>query len=317
MLSVTERKNCSFYLAFKQFPPFVEFEQVPLKTSGDIHDYLKTQIPEDAGLMLSSGRDSAILASLMPKGSIAYSVRCEGRRDETIFAAQLAKKLKLQHKIITMTKADYRGHIFDGKSPISFCPWTYKVAKQAKADGCKNLVSGTGTLACFGEDAHFHDLANDADLFLRKWAVIWPPDILKEAYPLKDMVRKYIRDDNSLDTIRFMSLDRGARVTMDYSVELAGLCHITPFHKIATPLDIERAKREGKYLLAELYEKIYKEKPQPKRSPSVINYEEWFKDYTPNHLNFWPNLPKVDGIRKWMLYKLEHHWRRHEKDNSR
>ena len=311
MLSVQERIANSFYLAFKQFPPFEELNHIDLQTADDVYEYLRDNTPRDAALMLSSGRDSAIMASLMPNGTVAYTARCEGRRDESGKAAQIAERLGLRHRIVTIKRKDYTEAYklpeFQA-DPTKFCPWTFKVASAALRDGYTRITSAEGTLAYFGEDAHFHDYADNPSLFFREWSVQIPEEILKEPYPVEEICSDYVVDGH-IDTAHFMSLDRGARVIADHTIKLAGLEHISPFHVIRVPLDVERAKREGKYLLAELYERIFGEKCPPKGTPAVVNYQDWLAHYTPSHPNFKDKLPHVEGIRLWQLYKLEQYWR--------
>jgi hypothetical protein len=303
----------SFYLAFKQLPPFQEFEHVRLKTADEVYEYIKTQIPPNAAILLSAGRDSAILASLMPKGTLALTARCATRRDESIPAKAIAERCGLRHRVITITKQDYlvRTNPDFQLDPLKFCPWNYKLAKEAKKEGYEALVTGVGTLAYFGEDAQFHDYASDPDLFFRKWAVIWPEDVLKYPYPIRELCKEYV-EDGRIDTARFMSLDRGARVIQNHTLGLVGLKPVSPYFKIQVPLDVERAKKEGKYLLGELYEKIFGMKPPPKRTPSVMDYDAWLKGYRPLHPNFRDDMPEYRGIRKWQLYKLQQYWRKLE-----
>jgi len=302
----------SFYVAFGQLPPFLvnnNFQYV--SSSDDLHDCLKDQIPkEPVGLMLSSGRDSMILASLLPKGSIAYTARANGRRDESIHASIISEKLGLTHKAIEIERGDYRENIPEMfyKDPLATCPWTYKIVKQAKMDGFNYIVSGTGTLASFGEEAEKHDYQNEPQEFLRRWSRLDPERILVDFVPLALLCKDYIVD-GKIDTLDFMRYGRGEFITEKKTIEFLGLKQLNPYKAVRIDLDFERAKSEGKYMMSELYEKLYSEKAPPKRSPAVVDYKEWFSDWIPSHPNFRSDidLTKLEN-RRWQLYKLEKYW---------
>lgn len=318
MLSITECKNNSFYVAFGQLPPFEEHETIKLTTVGEVYDCLKSRIPKgQIGLMLSSGRDSLILAACLPKGTMTYTARLEGKRDESINAARIARKLGLKHKVVDITWADYKFSKMTllQKHPLLCCPWTYKVARRAKRDGINILISGVGTLGSFGESADYHDLANEPKKFLKAWAKHIPEKVLKEPYPLIELCREYITD-GKIDTVHFMSLGRGEEVVMNATIQFAGLKHIAPYTGLWIDFDINQAQKEGKYLLGELYQRLIGENPPPKRSPSVTNFAQWLKDWKPSHPNFRDDI-NLDGmeIKRWQLYKLEYYWRLNDKCN--
>ena len=66
----------SYYLATRQFNPFYSPSRTLLKTEDEIIDFVKNNLPNGkVGILLSSGRDSCSLAAMLPKDTIAYTVK--------------------------------------------------------------------------------------------------------------------------------------------------------------------------------------------------------------------------------------------------
>ena len=78
------------------FPKLCRKGQIGVKSAGDVLSILKNQVlnNEPTGILLSSGIDSLILASFLPPGTKAYTIRfiADGAIDESSEAAIFAKK---------------------------------------------------------------------------------------------------------------------------------------------------------------------------------------------------------------------------------
>lgn len=309
MLSAEEIKNNSFYVAFGQFLPFIEPTTINL-TTYDLCDYLNERIPKNkVGLLLSSGVDSSILAKFLPKNAYTYTARTFGKRDESEEAAKLSSLLNLRHRIVDIYKEDYFQTDYNKFNPLLYCPWAHKVALMAKKDDVECLVSGIGTLSYFGEEASLHHLSYDPFLFLKHWIKWDPKEVLNENYPLSNFCNEFICN-KKIDTFRLMNCGRGEKVVADSTINYAGIKHVTPYSGLKVPLDINRATHEGKYVLNELYKKLFlKNPPKRKRPPSVTNFVEWLKDWEPSHDIFKKdiNFGSME-VKRWQLYKLEQYW---------
>lgn len=99
-------------------------------------------IPNKTAILLSGGMDSAILASYMPKGTKAYTLKCISYNaiDETNQAKKYTEKYDLEHKIIEITWDDYLNLTpklmkYDGVSIHSIEPQLLKAANMLKKQG--------------------------------------------------------------------------------------------------------------------------------------------------------------------------------------
>ena len=109
------------------------------------------------GIMLSGGMDSAILATYLPKGSKAYTMRsvAVGSVNEVEQAKFYAEKLGLDLHIVDVSWQDYLDSISvlanHKKSPFhSIEPLIYKTCLEVKKDGLENILSGENADVMFG-----------------------------------------------------------------------------------------------------------------------------------------------------------------------
>ena len=77
---VDEEKVFSENLKHKNITLYDEDEKLACDSAEEIDNAIKSQLSaidlSDAGILLSGGMDSAILASYMPKGTKAYTAKC-------------------------------------------------------------------------------------------------------------------------------------------------------------------------------------------------------------------------------------------------
>ena len=74
-----------------------------------IRDYFKDKIDSHTGIMLSGGMDSATLATYMPEGTKAYTLKSmvDGALDESQQAKEYAEICGLDHRIVEIYWEDY------------------------------------------------------------------------------------------------------------------------------------------------------------------------------------------------------------------
>lgn len=94
----------------------IDFEREGIHSSTELFEVLEKRVEQathdgKAALALSGGIDSAILARLMPKGSVAYTFKCivPGVEvvDESKTAALYAKECGLDHRIVEIYWEDF------------------------------------------------------------------------------------------------------------------------------------------------------------------------------------------------------------------
>lgn len=123
-----------------------------------ISKYVNENFDNQTALMLSSGIDSALLASYLPKNSQTFTLKCIARKetiDETIKAKEIAKKFGLKNSIIEVAWDDYEKYapkLMEHKgSPIhSIEVQIYKAAIVAKELGYTKLLFGEAADIIFG-----------------------------------------------------------------------------------------------------------------------------------------------------------------------
>ncbi len=74
------------------------------------------------------------------------------------------------------------------------------------------------------------------------------------------------------------------------------------------PLDYERIRKgENKYIVREVFNRLYKDFEVPAKLPMPRATNEWLKDWKgPKREEFWPNCTiNMTGDQKWLVYCLE------------
>ena len=302
---------------FRQFPPFKKITKTKLFNARDVYEYIASRMPvKPAAITLSQGMDSVILASMMPKGSTAYTAIFDGKDcNESAEAARFAAMFGLKHRIIKVDWSDYQNtHRLlirhKGQPLIPIEPTIYRLAMEAKSDGYDTVVTGVGAGSQFGQNAHMHALADNPAEFLKKWAWLNPADILKQPVPLEVLASNYI-SNGRIEPLPIMTLDRGCNGGDENATRAAGMQWCSPYEGIDLDLDIDRAVNDGKYVLKEIYrERVGEEPYQPIGWNRPIG--TWLKKWRPTSPYFKDQLPVLGGNRKWQLYSLETFWNMHQ-----
>lgn len=298
-------------------------ERKPVNTAEELDAYLREQMKQIVGkgpvaLMLSGGMDSAILARYLPEGTQTYTLRCEAQSgiDETEAAAKYAALNHLKHDIVHVYWEDFEKYslgLMQKKGyPIhSIEVQIYKAAMQAKQDGIQTLIFGETADIIYG--GHSKLLARDWDLeaFTKRFSFVDPHKVLKNPLWIQDPILPYVKEDGNVDVFAFLN-------GFEYDVSLgfynnacsmAGMPVATPYASsiLGHPLDLQRIRNgEGKYVIRELFMKLYPELPVPQKTPLPRPMEEWLKDWKgPLHEAFREDaLQGLTGDQKWYVYAL-------------
>lgn len=303
----------------------VDFKREPIENSLQLEAALKRQVEEEtadgkAALALSGGIDSAILAKFMPKGSTAYTFKCVVPgvpvADETFAAAKYAQECGLKHKVIEIYWEDF----------ISFAPLLmshkgapihsievqiYKAALQAKADGFSKLIFGESADCLYGGQSNVLSKDWTVGEFIERYAFVKPYMALKSPVLITEPIKKHAVD-GYVDVHKFFGdvFYRESVGSYVNALELAGMRFVAPYAKtyLSVDLDIERVRRgENKYLVREVFERLYKGFGIPPKVPMPRPTNEWLKDWGgPARDEFWPrSTDSMTGDQRWMVYCLE------------
>lgn len=300
-------------------------ERTPVHDSEQLEDFLRNSIEKvcknkKVALALSGGIDSAILAKFMPKGSIAYTFKCivPGIEvtDETPMAAKYAEECGLEHRIVEIYWEDFGKYApilmkHKGAPIHSIEVQIYKAALQAKEDGIDVLVFGENADAIYGgmnglleRDWLFGD-------FVERYSYVLPYKVLKEYdMPLEPYI-KYAKDGH-IDPHSFVSEVFRVESMGSYTnaIETARIDILCPFAEtyLAEPIDYERIRKgENKYLVKEVFSRLYPNFVIPPKTPMPRPMNEWFKDWEgPQREEFWPHCTdNMTGDQKWLVWILE------------
>ena len=301
-----------------------EPDRVPVNTAEELDAELRKNINEvlkkgKVALMLSSGMDSAILARYLPEGTQTYTLSCKANSglDETQAAKKYADMNKLKHSVVDIYWDDFEKYTIPLMKQKG-CPihsievQIYKAALQAKADGIDILIFGETADIIYG--GHSKLLARDWTLeeFWKRFSFVDPEKVLKHPMDIMDPILPYVKEDGMVDVFGFLN-------GFEYPVSLAfynNACRLgemgffAPYSYtiLGHPLDYSRIRNgEGKYVVRDLYQKLYPGQPIPEKTPLPRPMTEWLGDWKgPQHPEFSCNcIQDMTGDQKWYIYALE------------
>ena len=295
-----------------------------IKDRNDVKQAIKSYIKEildshgKIGLALSGGIDSAILAKLVPKDTVAYTFRCvaPGSLDETAMAKKYADICGLRHKIIDVSWEDYLKVLpilmsHKGAPIHSIEPQIYTAAKIAKEDGTTHFLFGENADIIFGGMDGL--LAQDwtFDDFVRRYSYLDPTKVLKEGQWILEPYEKY-RNGNNIDYYAFICdlFYKEANNSYENACATAGVQYASPFNRmiLQSGLDLNRIRRgDTKYILRELFNELYPDLGQPRKIPMPRAVTQWLRDWDgPHRSEFIPGCTEgLKGDEKWMIFILE------------
>ena len=294
----------------------------PIGSSDDIdnaiQNVLEDEMDEHIGIMLSGGIDSAILASYMPPGTKAYTLKCIAKDalDETEKAKVFADKCNLDHRIVEVHWKDYLEFApplmkHKGAPIHSIEPQIYKAALQAKNDGVNKLVFGEAADVIFG--GHDGLMSKDwlFDEFVDRYIYVQPEKVLRDPVTVLEPFERY-RVGDEIDFYGFVSEFFYAESVGSYmnALSLADVEFIAPYAqmRLDIPLDLERIRSgESKYLVRELFTKLYPNFPIAPKIPMPRPMAQWLADWDgPERREFLSNcIEGFTGDQKWLVYCLE------------
>ena len=300
-----ERKyGCSNYLDIeKAIKEIVEKEYIPNKTA----------------ILLSGGMDSAVLASYMPKGTKAYTLKCisDNAIDETNRAKKYTEKYGLKHEIIEITWDDYLNLtpkvIKNNNTPVhSIEPQLLKVANISKNIGIEKIFTGASADLVFGgmDKLLSKDwLYND---FIKRYTFVDPNLVLKEPISMENIFLPYKNGEN-IDFLQFMQNVSLNELNTSYvnAFNCGNIKYVDPYSYMfmTEPLDLYKVRsRQSKYLIRELFKKRYTEIEVPEKIPLPRSVNDWLKDWEgPKREEFRDdiNISNFTGDQKWLIFCLE------------
>lgn len=300
-----ERKyGCSNYLDIeKAIKEIVEKEYIPNKTA----------------ILLSGGMDSAVLASYMPKGTKAYTLKCisDNAIDETNRAKKYTEKYGLKHEIIEITWDDYLNLtpkvIKNNNTPVhSIEPQLLKVANISKNIGIEKIFTGASADLVFGgmDKLLSKDwLYND---FIKRYTFVDPNLVLKEPISMENIFLPYKNGEN-IDFLQFMQNVSLNELNTSYvnAFNCGNIKYVDPYSYMfmTEPLDLYKVRsRQSKYLIRELFKKRYPEIEIPEKIPLPRSVNDWLKDWEgPKREEFRDdiNISNFTGDQKWLIFCLE------------
>lgn len=299
--------------------------RVPIDNSEDLQEYIKKRVTEvtagrKAALALSGGIDSAILAKYMPEGSVAYTFKCivPGVQvtDESPAAARYAAECGLDHRIVEVYWEDYQKYSeilmkHKGAPVHSIEVQIYKACLTAKADGFDTLIFGEAADAVYGGLSGLLSKDWTVGEFIERYSFLLPYMGLKEfEMPAEPIMAK--AKDGFIDPHEFISTVFIQESIASYynAASLAGMDLLTPYPEtyLSVPIDYDRIRSgENKYLVREVFNKLYPGFEVPPKTPMPRPVAEWLKDWDgPKRDEFWPHCAvNLKGDQKYLLWILE------------
>lgn len=310
-------------IVHQNYKPVPQSESILCDSAEEIETAIKAQLEaidlSSAGLLLSGGIDSAILASYMPKGMKAYTAKCvaEGAVDETERAKKYCDIYGLDHKVVDITWQDYIDTIdelmlSDGCPLFANEPQVYKLVKRMQEDGVTKVILGDNADMAFGGMDRLLSKDWGYEEFKERYTFVKPAEVIKRPVDMDAVYRRYQNDTNGIDYIRFLNeifatSSSGAYIN---AFKLAGVSWFDPYARLGMkkPLDLKRVRSgDSKYLLRELFRRRYPklEVPEKIAMPRAVN--QWMKEWQgPTRPEFIRGCADdMTGEQRFMIYSLE------------
>lgn len=300
-----------------------EQERVPVSSVEELDEQLQKRVQEalkqgPVALMLSSGMDSAILASYLPKGTQTYTLRCHAQSaiDETEKARYYAERNGLKHTVIDVYWEDFERDALPlmrqkGYPIHSIEVQIYKAARLAREAGIQTLIFGETADIIYG--GHSKLLAKDWDTesFTDRFSFVDTQKVLRHPLRIQEPILPYVSEDGTVDVFRFLN-------GFEYGVSLGfytNACRMAQmqlyapysYTRLGMPLDMQRIRNgENKYIIRELYQRIYPDLDVPDKTPLPRPMTEWLKDWKgPFHSEIISDhIEELTGDQKWYVYAL-------------
>lgn len=312
----------------EQYP--VSVNQMPsvrkdIYNSDELYEALKEQVENavsdgKAALALSGGIDSAILAKFMPKGSTAYTFKCVVPgvevTNEVPAAARYAEECGLNHKVIEIYWEDFEKYApvlmkHKGAPIHSIEVQIYKAALQAKKDGFERMIFGESADCIFGGLSNLLSKEWLIGDFIERYSFVPAYKVLKNAVNVFEPFLCH-EHDGFIDPHEFLATEFFPESVGSYmnAMQTADFELVIPYAncRMACPIDYSRIRSgENKYLVREVFNRLYDGFDIPVKTPMPRPTNEWFKDWKgPQRDEFWHHCTdNMTGDQKWLVWALE------------
>lgn len=298
-------------------------EKIRCDTADEIDEAIKMQLNSidlsNAGILLSGGMDSAVLATYMPKGTKAYTAKCSAPNaiDETIQARRYCEINELEHIVIPITWNDYLESmdelmLHDGCPVFANEPQVYTLAKKMKQDGVEMIIFGDNADMAFGGMDKLLSKEWTYNQWKKRYTFVEPSKVLKKYEDMDKVYRQYKIGDNSIDYIKFLNEIFASSSSAAYinAFKYAKMKYLDPYAKLkmGQKLDLMRVRNgESKYLIRQLFKKKYPKLDIPEKIAMARATDFWLKDWKgPKRSEFYEDcIEGMTGEQKFLLYSLE------------
>jgi len=322
--TVVDSGKC-FVDGIKDFHVFPPKDRCQVRDSRDLEAALRKEMAvATAGgrtaLALSGGIDSAILAKMMPKGSVAYTFKCivpgVEVTDETEQAARYAAECGLEHRIVEVYWEDMENMApvlmrHKGSPCHSIEVQIYKASRKALEDGFNEIVFGESADIVYGGMSGLMSKDWTFGEFVDRYSYVLPYKVLKCPQMITEPYELWTRNGYT-DAHAFLNKTMYEEAINSYedACATAGIKLYMPYSKtvLGVPIDYARIRRgENKYLVREIFERLYPGWDMPVKTPMPRPLNEWMKEWEgPKREEFWPHCTDaMTGDQKWYVYALE------------
>ena len=322
--TIADRGKC-FAEGVVDYHVFPAAVRTPVHDSHELEAALQNEVAKAArgrrlAIALSGGIDSAILASMMPQGSVAYTFKCvvPGKEvvDETAQAARYAAYCGLEHRVVEVYWEDMLAYApvlmkHKGAPVHSIEVQIYKAACQVKRDGFDSLVFGESADVLYGGMSGLLSKDRTVGDMIDRYSYVLPYKALKHPQLITEPYTRWEKD-GYVDVHRFVGDTFFEESTNSYenACATAGLDLCMPFSRtlLDTELDIARVRSgENKYLVREVFNRRYPGWEIPAKTPMPRPLNEWMAGWKgPQRPEFWPHCTdEMTGDQKWYVWALE------------
>lgn len=307
----------------REFTPVEEKDKYSCLDAKDVDIIIRKILQKydlsKCALMLSGGIDSGILASYMPEGTKAYTVKSPAKASaiEVERAKRVCDKYHLEHIVVEVTWSDYEACIdtlmrHDGCPVFANEPQVYTLTKQMIRDGAETIILGDNADMAFGGMDRLLSREWTYDQWVHRYTFLEPKRVLQHPVDVSDAYKRYKRGEDQIDYIGFLSdifamSSSGAYINAFNTLEIR---YVDPYAymKMKESLDLDRVRRgESKYILRDLYRNKFPEFDVPEKIAMARAVDVWLKDWKgPIRKEFKENcIEGLTGEQKFLVYSLE------------
>lgn len=322
--TIVDQNKC-FVEGIKDFHVFPPEGRLPIRCSWGLEDALREEVNKatkggKTALALSGGIDSAILAKMMPRGSVAYTFKCivPGIEvtDETAQAAKYAEECGLEHRIVEVYWEDMENMApllmrHKGSPCHSIEVQICKACMQAKADGLDAMIYGESADIVYGGMSGLLSKDRTVGDIIDRYSYVLPYKVLRNPQLITEPYTRWEKD-GYVDVHRFLNETMYEEAINSYedACATAQVQLYMPYSKtfLDTELDYGRIRKgENKYLVREIFNRLYPGWEVPTKTPMPRPLNEWMKNWQgPERPEFWPHCTDdMTGDQKWYVYVLE------------